>query len=286
VSNVFITGGQGYIGTATAELFSSYNINSISIDKKNKHSCFNIYKTIKLFIRHKPNAIIHLSAYKSIGESNKKPLKYYFNNVLSTLIMSIFSFMFRCPLVFASSAAVYNPNNPYAKAKLIEEKIIKLLCSRNVILRYFNIGGKTEKALDTSGGNIFSVIEKKINSKETLIINNPFSTRDYTHVFDIASINLKAYLYLKSGKKSMTTDVYSGKQYTILDLIKIYKRNKIEIKYELLENTINDTIYPCLYNVKDLDWYPTKTISDIIKSEIHGRHALTEIIRPDPSTGL
>lgn len=266
--NVVITGGQGYIGTATAELFSSYNINSISIDKKNKHYCYSIYKTLKLFLRHKPKAIIHLSAYKSIGESKQKPFKYYFNNVFSTFIISLFSFIFKCPLVFASSAAVYSPNNPYAKSKLIEEKIIKSLCFRSVILRYFNIGGKTEKSSDTSGSNIFSIIEKKINNKETLVINSIYSTRDYTHVSDIASINLKAYLYLMQGKESMITDVYSGKQYTILDLIKIYKINKIEVKYEILEDTSNDTIYPCIYNVSYLDWSPSKTISDIIKSEI------------------
>ena len=268
MNRVVITGGIGYIGKATAELFLKNNISPIIIDKKNKHSCISIYKNIKLFIRHKPSAIIHLAAYKSIAESKNKPIRYYFNNISSTLIMSIFSFIFKCPIVFASSAAVYNPNNPYAKSKLIEEKIINLFSNNNVILRYFNIGGKTEKSSDTSGSNIFSIIEKKINNKEPLVINSIYSTRDYTHVSDIASINLKAYLYLMQGKESMITDVYSGKQYTILDLIKIYKRNKIEVKYQLLQDTSNDTIYPRIYNVSCLDWSPSKTIFDIIQSEI------------------
>lgn len=268
MSGVVITGGQGYIGTATVELFSSYNIDTFIIDKKNKHSCFNIYKNIKLFIINKPDAVIHLSAYKSIGESKAKPFKYYFNNVLSTFIISVFSFIFRVPVVFASSAAVYNPDNAYAKSKLLEEKIINALCSNNVILRYFNIGGKTEKASDTTGSNIFSIIQNKVANKETLTVNSIYSTRDYTHVVDIANINFKSYIHLLDNKSSVITDVYSGNQYTLIDLIKIYKRNNVDIKYVTFENYTNDTIYPKLYNIKELNWSATKTISDIIISEI------------------
>lgn len=268
MSGVVITGGQGYIGTATVELFSSYNIATFIIDKKNNHSCFNIYKSIKLFMKNKPDAIIHLAAYKSIGESNKSPWKYYFNNIFSTFIMSMISFIFKCPIVFSSSAAIYNPNNPYAKSKIIEEKIIKKLSYNNVILRYFNIGGKTEKASDSGGANIFSIIQNKIDKKEKLIINNIYSTRDYTHVLDIASINLKSYLYLLNNKTPIITDVYSGKQYTIIDLINIYKRNGIEIDYSVIENSINDTVYPKIYKIDSLSWSAKKTISDIIQSEI------------------
>ena len=73
-----------------------------------------------------PTAIIHLSAKKSITESIKTPILYYLNNVGSTLSVAIVSKFLNIPVVFASSAAVYNPSNPYAKSKLIEEKILKV----------------------------------------------------------------------------------------------------------------------------------------------------------------
>ena len=99
---------------------------------------------------------IILNEYKkSIQDSIKHPLSYYMNNLFSTLIIGITSRLFDIPVVFASSAAVYNPYNPYAKSKLLEENILKSLCKKLVILRYFNIVGKSNKTKDFRSKNHF-----------------------------------------------------------------------------------------------------------------------------------
>jgi UDP-glucose 4-epimerase len=48
-------------------------------------------------------------------------MSYYLNNLLSSFFVGIVSRVLNIPVVFASSAAVYNRTNPYAKSKLIED---------------------------------------------------------------------------------------------------------------------------------------------------------------------
>ena len=101
-------------------------------DKKNKRDSRNVVKLF-YFLSKKPKAIIHLSAKKSIPESMKSPFSYYFNNTLSKFFIGICSRLFNIPVIFASSAAIYNPYNPYAKSKLAEEKFLKFICKKVAI---------------------------------------------------------------------------------------------------------------------------------------------------------
>ena len=258
-SKVLVTGSCGYVGTATKELLQDYGYQIVEVDKK-------INKDTRLIFKHvKPKTlsfIIHLSAKKSIQDSLKNPAAYYINNLFSTFLVGLTSRLFDIPVVFASSAAVYTPYNPYAKSKLLEEKILKSLCKKLVILRYFNIVGKSDKIKDDQGGNIFSIIGKnpKIN------INSVSSTRDYVHVLDIAKANVLSIEYLKNNN-FLLTDIFTGNQFTMIDLVNEYKANGVNIEYTVL-NLPDLTVLPKIDNRYLLGWFPSYTFSDGIRSEV------------------
>ena len=155
---VVLTGSCGYVGTATKELLQKSGYEVIEIDKKLGKNTIYLFKYL---VNQDPIAIIHLSALKSIPESKKKPWAYYANNILSTLSTAIVARVSSIPVVFASSAAVYSPFNAYAKGKVLEERLLGLICPAVAVLRYFNIVGKTPTVKDTGSTNIFSIIERQ-----------------------------------------------------------------------------------------------------------------------------
>lgn len=258
---VVVTGSCGYVGTATKELLTKKGYSVIEFDKKNGKDTRNIFKLFYVSLK-KPKAIIHLSAKKSIPESIKNPTSYYLNNLLSSFLVGAISRVLNIPVVFASSAAVYNPTNPYAKSKLLEEKILKILCKKLVVLRYFNIVGKTDKIKDEQSSNIFSIISKNPNIK----INSISSTRDYVNILDIAKANVLSIEYFKNND-FLVTDIFTGNQFTMIDLVNEYKANGVIVEYTLL-NLPDLTIFPEVDNRELLGWAPSYTFSDGVKSEV------------------
>ena len=261
IARVVITGSSGYVGTATSEALEERGYKVVGFDKQDRHDTRNIFKLFFICLK-KPNAIIHLSAKKSIPESIKNPMSYYLNNLLSTLVVGIISRVLNVPVVFASSAAIYNPTNPYAKSKLIEEQILNLLCKKIAVLRYFNIVGKTETVYDNESTNIFSIIGRS----NVININSHKSTRDYVNILDIAKANILAMEYLQDNK-SLTTDIFTGNQKTMLDVIEEYKQNGSNISYTILDLPDN-TIVPKIDNRGILGWIPSISFSESILSEI------------------
>lgn len=257
--NVVLTGSHGYVGTATKELLEKRGYKVIEIDKKNKRNTKRIYSYLT---REKTTCIIHLSAKKSIPESIQKPLSYYFNNLISTFVVAVVARVLCIPVVFASSAAVYCPSNPYAKCKMLEEWLLRLLCPKLAILRYFNIVGKTQTVRDEKSTNIFSIIsqQSKIN------INNINSKRDYVHVLDIARANVLAMEYIQNNKY-LITDIFTGKQRTMINVINEYKKQGYNIKYTVL-GVPDVSIFPYIDNRSIIGWKPKYTFSQAIESEV------------------
>lgn len=256
---VVLTGSRGYVGTATKELLQDSGYEVIEIDKKIGRNTMYMFSYL---INDKPIAIIHLSAKKSIPESKKKPWAYYFNNVLSTLSVAIVAKVSSIPVVFASSAAVYSPSNAYARGKVWEEKILRLLCPKLAVLRYFNIVGRTSTVKDIGSTNLFSIISR--NPKIT--INSTSSTRDYVHVLDIARANVIAIEHLQT-KDSFTTDIFTGESRTLIDVMKEYKVNGLTVDYTVLGIEDMSTI-PITDNRAIFGWKPKYTFKQAIKSEI------------------
>lgn len=105
--------------------------------------------------------VVHIAAYKAVGESSEIPLTYYANNVAASVSLLQIMAEYDCHrIVYSSSATVYgtppiipipettqmHAYSPYGRTKIMVEHIIEDLCHsdrkwRAVSLRYFNPAG-------------------------------------------------------------------------------------------------------------------------------------------------
>ena len=176
---ILITGGTGYIGSHTVVELMAADHDVFIIDNlcNSKASVLERIERIagrrpgfaqidvrdraalrKLFSAHRFDAVIHFAGLKAVGESVKKPLMYYDNNVAGSV--GLFECMLEAgvkTIVFSSSATVYGEpaavpirenfpltaSNPYGRTKLMIEEILRDMAktdsaSRIALLRYFN----------------------------------------------------------------------------------------------------------------------------------------------------
>lgn len=172
--------------------------------------------------------VIHIAAYKAVGESVEKPLQYYANNVVATnSLLQIMSAYDCTRIVYSSSATVYGTppqipipettrlkaDSPYGRSKVMSEMIIEDLCHaephrwRAISLRYFNPAGAHPSGLigeDPRGrpGNLLPLLAQmavgRIKDDTLKVFGNDYPTpdgtcvRDYLHVLDLASGHLLA----------------------------------------------------------------------------------------------
>ena len=211
----------------------------------------------KVFEENKFDAAIHFAGLKAVGESVALPLKYYQNNLISTLnlceMMSEFGVK---KLVFSSSATVYGKpksvpiredfplscTNPYGRTKLmIEEMLRDLYIADNewdiAILRYFNpVGahpsGKIgEDPKDIPNNLLPYVAQTAIGKREYVhVFGNDYDTpdgtgvRDYIHVDDLANGHLCALKKISNPVGVVTYNLGTGNGYSVLDMIKAFSK--------------------------------------------------------------
>ncbi|MFI3166626.1 MAG: UDP-glucose 4-epimerase GalE [Bacillota bacterium] len=276
--SVLVTGGLGYIGSHTAvELIKSGEKVVICDNLSNsKEACLDRIETIagarptfykmdvrdeealsEVFEKEDITSIIHFAGLKAVGESVKVPLKYYENNIVSTI--SLVKTMKKHGvknLVFSSSATVYGfPEtcpisedfplacySPYGRTKLFIEDILRdeavATPDLNIaLLRYFNPIGAHESGLigeDPQGipNNLMPYITQvAIGKLEKLSIygndyNTPDGTcvRDYIHVCDLAVGHVLAIKKLEENCGVVTYNLGTGEGYSVLDIVHAFEK--------------------------------------------------------------
>ena len=248
---ILVTGGCGYVGshTVVALLESGYdsvivdnlsNSKSLVLDRieaiTGRRPCFyqmdlrDRQSCDAVFRGHSISAVIHFAALKAVGESIAQPLRYYENNIDSTLSLCLAMVEHGVKrLIFSSSAVVYGepatvpiredfpvvPTNPYGKSKLMIEQILQDVYVADpawqmVLLRYFNPVGAHESGWigeDPAGipSNLMPYISQVAvgRRKRLNVFGNDYPTpdgtgvRDYVHVMDLACGHLAALRYLE-----------------------------------------------------------------------------------------
>lgn len=325
--NILVTGGAGYIGSHTVvELLNEgyevvivdnfYNSKPEALDNIRKITgkdfkfyeidCLDKEAMEKVFQENKIDGAIHFAGYKAVGESVQKPIMYYENNIMSTLVLCELLQKYNCPrIVFSSSATVYGTphalpikedfplgptTNPYGSTKLMLENILKdLYISFDqwsvVLLRYFNPIGAHESGLlgeDPNGipNNLMPYITKvAVGELECLgVFGDDYDTpdgtgvRDYIHVVDLAKGHVKA-LQKISEPGVYTYNLGTGNGFSVLDLVKTYEKvNNVKVNYAIKPRRAGD-IAACYADAskakEELGWEATKTIEDMCKDAYH-----------------
>ena len=320
---ILVTGGLGFIGSHTCvELLNANyevviidNLSNSSIDVLDKieeitskrpkfyeiDAC-DKEKVKAVFKENKIDAVIHFAGYKAVGESVSEPLKYYRNNLDSTLTLLEVMKEENCHnFVFSSSATVYgspkelpikenfplSTTNPYGTTKLMIERILADVSKADkdlsiIVLRYFNPIGAHKSGLigEKPNGipnNLMPYIVRVANKELPIlsVFGNDYDTpdgtgvRDYIHVVDLAKGHLKA---LKRAEKVTGVEAYNlgtGKGYSVLDIVKNFeKATEQKIKYEITPRRPGD-IAECYADPskaeKYLDWKAEKDLEQMCK---------------------
>lgn len=260
----------------------------------------------KIFQEHQIDGVIHFAGYKAVGESVKKPLRYYDNNLISTLHLLEMMEKFECyKFVFSSSATVYgNPKelpiketapltttNPYGTTKLMIEQILRDVASTNpkwsiAILRYFNPIGAHESGLIGENpkdipNNLMPYI-LKVATKELDHLNvfgNDYPTqdgtgvRDYLHVVDLALGHVKAIAYIEHHPGIEAYNLGTGEGHSVLEIVKTFEQvNQVKIPYEIVARREGDiaACYADATRAHDmLGWSAEKDLETMCRDAYH-----------------
>ena len=278
--SILVSGGAGYIGSHTCvELIQAgYDIvvadNLVNSSSESLHRVEQIVgkpvpfvktelcnpdEVEALFAQYPDiDAVIHFAGLKAVGESVAKPLEYYTNNLVNTLVLlnamrkhGVKNF------VFSSSATVYGDpasvpiredfptggtTNPYGTTKLFIERILTDYCAADLtlnvaLLRYFNPIGAHESGLigeDPNGipNNLVPYIAQvAVGKLEKLhVYGNDYPTpdgtgvRDYIHVVDLAKGHVAALKKLDTNCGLFVCNLGTGKGYSVLDILHAYEK--------------------------------------------------------------
>ena len=284
---ILVTGGAGYIGSHTVIELVNAGYEPIIIDNFSncREDVLERLKAItgqnipcvradvrdeaaleRVFTEHDIAAVIHFAGFKAVGESTALPLKYYSNNLDSTIaVASAMQKHGVKRMVFSSSATVYRESsvmpltedmplgcsNPYGWTKLMSERILTDVCAADaefsaVLLRYFNPVGAHESGLigeepDGIPNNLMPYIVK-VASRELPVLHiygkdypTPDGTgiRDYIHVVDLAKSHVLAIAYALAHTGAVPINVGRGCGCSVMELHDAFeKATGIKVPYE------------------------------------------------------
>lgn len=321
--NVLVTGGAGYIGSHTVLELLNEGHEVIVVDNLSNSSEESLKRVKKItdkeltfyeedllnknalediFSNHNIDSVIHFAGYKAVGESVEKPLKYYDNNITSTLYLCELMKKYGVRnIVFSSSATVYgephkvpitedfplSATNPYGRTKLFIEYILKDLYKADdswniALLRYFNPVGAHKSGLIGEDPNdipnnlmpfVSQVAVGKL--KELSVFGDDYPTsdgtgvRDYIHVVDLATGHLKALEKLNSSPGLIVYNLGTGKGTSVLEMIKAFeKASGKKVPYKITPRRPGD-IAACFADPskaeRELNWKAERGIQEMCR---------------------
>ena len=320
---VLLTGGAGYIGSHTAvelinagheviiaDNFSNSNVEVLNRLKEITGVDIKLYNidvaekeaVRKMFAENKIDAIIHFAGLKAVGESVSIPVKYYRNNIDTTLtLLEVMKEFNVNNFVFSSSATVYGVpeelplkegmktgcTNPYGWTKLMNEQILTdaTIADENLsvaLLRYFNPIGAHESGLIGEAPNGIPnnlmpyIAQVAVGKREKLsVYGNDYETkdgtgvRDYIHVVDLAKGHVAAIEYVEKHKGTEIFNLGTGTGYSVLEIVNTFSKvNNIDVPYVITDRRPGD-IAECYADPKKayelMGWSAEKTLEDMCK---------------------
>ena len=295
--SILVTGGAGFIGSHTCvELLNAgyevvvvdnlYNASEKALERVEQITGKKVtfYEADILdrdalnaiFDKEQVESVIHFAGYKAVGESVRKPIEYYYNNITGTLILCDVMRKHNVKnIVFSSSATVYGDpafipiteecpkgkiTNPYGQTKgMLEQVLTDIYVSdpewKVVLLRYFNPIGAHKSGLigeDPKGipNNLVPYVAQVAIGKLTClgVFGNDYDTpdgtgvRDYIHVVDLAKGHVAAIKKVEETEPGVLIyNLGTGKGYSVLDVVHAFEKAcGKEIPYEIKPRRAGD----------------------------------------------
>lgn len=326
MNKILVTGGCGFIGAHTivdliengfepicvdnnsrstdALLKGIKEITGISV-KNYKVDLCNFDDTYAIFQENSDiKGIIHFAAYKAVGESVKKPLLYFENNLFSLVNILKCASEFQVPhFIFSSSCTVYGSpdeipvteksptkpaESPYGATKQMGEEIVRDLTTSSemkcALLRYFNPVGAHpsiiigELPLGRPENLVPAITQTAIGKIPQLTVyGNDYPTRDgscirdYIHVCDIANAHTLALKHLmedEGGEKCKIFNLGSGNGVTVLEAINAFEKvSNVKLNYKIGPRRPGDIMAIYANNSfakENLKWDPKYSLDEMM----------------------
>lgn len=263
MKEILVVGGAGYIGSHMCKYLHRHGmrpvvLDNLSLGHRQAVKWGPLYEgnmddsllLHEIFSNHSIEAAMHFAALCYVGESMHEPLKYYQNNISSTL--GLLDAMLEhgvSRLIFSSTCATYGepqflpitedhpqvPINPYGRTKLMMEQILDDLGAasglNSVCLRYFNAAGADPEGdlgedHDPETHLIPLVLQAALGKRQDLtIFGDDYPTadgtcvRDYIHIQDLAQAHYLSLQYLLDDSPSKKFNLGNGNGYSIREVI-------------------------------------------------------------------
>ena len=320
--SILVTGGAGFIGTHTVVELQKAGYDVVVFDNLCNSSKKSLERVEKItgkkvpfyeadirdkealgvvFEKENIESCIHFAGLKAVGESVKKPLEYYENNISGTLNLLEVMREYNCKnIIFSSSATVYGDpaiipiteecpkgvcTNPYGWTKSMLEQILTDLQKADpewnvVLLRYFNpIGAHKSGTIgenpNGTPNNLMPYVTQVAvgKLKELGVFGDDYDThdgtgvRDYVHVVDLALGHVKALKKIKEKAGLCLYNLGTGQGYSVLDIVKNFEEaTGIKIPYTIKPRRPGD-IASCYSDVtkakNELEWEASYGINEM-----------------------
>lgn len=294
---ILVTGGAGFIGTHTCVELLANGYEVVVLDDLSNSSQVALKRVERIagvplrafyqgdagdpalmdriFHEQPITGAIHFAAFKAVGESVRKPIEYYTNNLGTTLnlVRSMRDHGVR-DIVFSSSATVYGEpesvpltedaplkpaTSPYGWTKSMNEQMLRDLVVADpawnvMLLRYFNPIGAHPSGLigeDPKGipNNLVPYVSKVAIGEldRVRVFGGDYPTpdgtgvRDYIHVVDLARGHVKALQYMEGSSGVHVFNLGTGHGSSVLEVISAFSRAcGHEIPYEIMPRREGD----------------------------------------------
>ena len=292
-----VTGGAGFIGSNLVDNLIALDYDVIVIDNESakenekfywnqnaKNYTYDIcdYGKIKPLFNN-VDYVFHLAAQSRIQPSIIDPSYTFKVNCEGTLnILNAARENNVSKIIYSSTSSFYGLKNtvpskeemsrdclnPYSYTKIFGEDLCKMynqLYGMNIfVLRYFNVYGERQP---TKGqyAPVVGIFQRQFeNNQKMTIVGDGMQRRDYTHVQDVVSANIKIIDSNLNGFE--TFNVGTGINYSVLEIAQM-----IGGSYEFIpkrKGEAKETLADISKINKMLNWNPSIMIKDWIKKKI------------------
>lgn len=265
MKNILVVGGAGYIGSHMVKMLLAAGHHVVTLDNLSGGyedavlggdfvfcDIANRLSLDRLFTRYHFDGVMHFASFIQVGESVRKPGKYYQNNVAATLNLLDAMVAYEVKsFIFSSTAAIFGepqyvpideqhpkqPINPYGLSKWMIEQILgdydRAYGLKSVCLRYFNAAGADPDGELGERHNpethlIPLVLQAASGRRDAITVygqdyETPDGTclRDYIHINDLCQAHLLALEQLLNGADSAAYNLGNGAGFSVKEIIDI-----------------------------------------------------------------
>lgn len=265
---ILVVGGAGYIGSHMVKMLHDQGHLVVTFDNLSsgyrdavlggefvKGDLADRAALDEVFKQYRFDAVMHFASYIQVGESVKRPDKYYLNNVSNTL--NLLDAMVKHGVkyfIFSSTAAVFgepdyvpideahpkHPLNPYGRSKWMVEQVLedydRAFGLKSVCLRYFNAAGADPTGMlgerHEPETHLIPLVLQAISGRraDICVFGRDYDTedgtcvRDYIHIVDLCTAHLLALEKLMATDNSRSYNLGNGSGFSVQQVIECAER--------------------------------------------------------------